>query len=208
MARYQPHDKFYRRARQQGLPSRAAFKLEELLARFRIIRHGARILDLGCAPGGWLAILARAAGERGRVVGIDLAECRPISSNVITLIGDVRTLAACNVIVEHLDGPADLLTCDLAPKLSGIRERDQAQHRELIEMAVAIARETLKPSGAMIAKLFMGAEFESLRKLFRDTFIEIDIVHAKATRPGSSELYIVARRLRDLPEESDRVAND
>jgi 23S rRNA (uridine2552-2'-O)-methyltransferase len=197
MARYQPHDKFYWRAREQGLPSRAAFKLQEIIARFRIIPEGARILDLGCAPGGWLAILARAAGHRGRVVGIDLVECRPVSSNVITLVGDVRTAQAHQAIADQLGGAADLLTCDLAPKLSGIKERDQAQHRELIEMAIMIAREMLKPSGAMIAKLFMGAEFEALRDLFRDTFIDVEIVRAKASRPGSSELYVVAKRLRD-----------
>src|SRR5579863_447339 len=76
MARYEPRDKFYRKAREQGLPSRAAFKLEELIARFKIARAGARVADLGCAPGGWLAILARAVGADGRVVGIDLVQCR------------------------------------------------------------------------------------------------------------------------------------
>jgi 23S rRNA (uridine2552-2'-O)-methyltransferase len=206
MARYQPHDKFYRRARQHGLPSRAAFKLEEIIARFRLVRAGARILDLGCAPGGWLAILARAAGERGRVVGIDLAECRPISPNVVTLIGDLRTAETRAALAEHLGGAADLLTCDLAPKLSGIRERDQALHRELIEMALALARATLKPSGAMVAKLFMGSEFEPLRQLFRATFLDLDLVHARATRPGSAELYMVARRLRAPRPQHDSSA--
>jgi len=74
MAKYEPHDRFYRKARERGLPSRAAFKIEELLARFRLVRPGARVVDLGCAPGGWLSMLAAAVGQQGRVAGVDLAE--------------------------------------------------------------------------------------------------------------------------------------
>src|SRR5262245_7825635 len=115
MPRYQPHDKFYRRAREEGLPSRAAFKLDELLTRFRLVRKGARVLDLGCAPGGWLAILSRAVGEQGRAVGIDLVACAGIGSNVVTLVGDIQQLATRAALREALGGPADLVTCDLAP---------------------------------------------------------------------------------------------
>ncbi|HJU28276.1 MAG TPA: SAM-dependent methyltransferase, partial [Candidatus Binataceae bacterium] len=76
MARYEPHDKFYRKAREQGLPSRAAFKIEEVIARFKLSRAGDRVVDLGCAPGGWLVVISRAVGGDGRVVGVDLAPCR------------------------------------------------------------------------------------------------------------------------------------
>ncbi len=112
-------------------------------------------------------------------------------------MGDIEKPAeARQAIAEQLDGAADLLTCDLGTEVSGIKERDQAQHRELVEINDH-CRAILKPSGVMVAKLFMGAEFEALRNLFRDTFIDIEIVRAKASRPGSSELYIVAKRLRD-----------
>ncbi|HLW72402.1 MAG TPA: RlmE family RNA methyltransferase [Candidatus Binataceae bacterium] len=196
MARYEPHDKFYRRAREQGLPSRAAFKLEELLRRFRLVHDGARVLDLGSAPGGWLAILSTAVGNAGRVVGVDLASCARVAANVVTLVGDIRDATVGNAARDALGGPAHVVTSDLSPKLTGIRERDQAQSSVLIETAVAVAVATLKPGGAMVAKLFMGSEFESVRALFAQEFGALEVVRTRAGRPGSAELYVVARHFK------------
>jgi 23S rRNA (uridine2552-2'-O)-methyltransferase len=196
MARYEPHDKFFRRARAQGLPSRAAFKLEELLARFRLVHRGARVLDLGAAPGGWLAILSEAAGREGRVVGVDLAPCASVPANVIMIVGDIREPAIRVAARDALGGLADLVTSDLSPKLTGIRERDQVQSFELIETAVSMAREVLKPAAAMVAKVFMGSELEAVRALFAREFGALELVHTRASRPGSAELYIVARRFK------------
>lgn len=193
MARYQPHDKFFRKARAQGLPSRAAFKLEELTARFKLVRAGARVADLGCAPGGWLAILAQAAGPSGRVIGVDLSRCTIAAPNVTVITGDIRDAAVQAAVAEALGGPLDLITSDLSPKLSGIAERDQAQSLELLLSALAFARATLKPGGAMVAKVFMGAGFEELTPIFRRAFARVELTRTKATRPGSSELYLVAR---------------
>jgi 23S rRNA (uridine2552-2'-O)-methyltransferase len=193
MARYEPHDKFYQRAREQGLPSRAAFKLEELLARFRLVRDGARVMDLGAAPGGWLAILSAAVGSHGHVVGIDREVCSKVAANVSTIVGDIRDDAARSAALAALGGRADLLTSDLAPKLTGIRERDQVQTIELLDAAITVARDALKPSGSMVAKLFMGSGFEAARALFVRDFRKIDVVRTRASRPGSAELYIVAR---------------
>jgi 23S rRNA (uridine2552-2'-O)-methyltransferase len=193
MARYQPHDKFYRKAREQGLPSRAAFKLEEILGRFHMLYPGARVVDLGCAPGGWIALLSRAAGIEGRVVGVDLASCAAPYPNVITLTGDVRDRAVRAAVGEKLGGLADLVTSDLSPKLTGIKERDQARSAELLETALEFARAILKPDAAMIAKLFMGGEFTQTRGLFERHFARVEVVRTRASRPGSAELYLVAR---------------
>jgi 23S rRNA (uridine2552-2'-O)-methyltransferase len=199
MARYDPHDKFYRKARAAGLPSRAAFKLEELLARFKLVRAGACVIDLGCAPGGWLAILARAVGSNGRVVGIDLEECRAIAPNVETIAGDIRDAAMRVEVAARLGGGADLITSDLSPKLSGIADRDQARSAELLTIALEFARDGgLKPQGAMVAKLFMGGEFVELKRAFERIFDKVEIAHTKASRPGSSELYLVARGMRAI----------
>jgi len=197
MATYTPRDKFYRKARAQGLASRAAFKIEELIDRFKLARPGAKIIDLGCAPGGWLEILARAAGPHGTVVGVDLAECR--MPGVITIAGDIRDSAVAAAIAEKLGGPADLITSDLAPKLSGIAARDQARSRELVEAALGLAQALLRPGGAMVAKLFMGADFDPIVAEFRRGFSSVQIARTEATRPGSSELYIVARDFRAPP---------
>ena len=192
MPRYQPRDKFYRKAKAKGLPSRAAFKLEELLERVRL-PAGARVIDLGCAPGGWLAILVRAVGSNGRVIGIDLAPCGNFGPAVETIAADIRDPALPAAIKHKLGGPADLVTSDLSPKLTGIRERDEAQFEQLAEAALAMAAATLKPGGAMIAKLFMGSAFKEVIGRVEARFDKVEVTRVKATRPGSSELYLIAR---------------
>src|SRR5215813_3400613 len=123
MARYEPHDRFYRKARERGLPSRAAFKIEELIDRAHLVQKRAKIVDLGCAPGGWLAILARAAGPDGRIVGVDLAPCANPPARVIMIVGDILEDAIVERVIAELGGQADLVTSDLAPKLTGIAAR-------------------------------------------------------------------------------------
>jgi 23S rRNA (uridine2552-2'-O)-methyltransferase len=196
VATYEPHDKFYRKARARGLPSRAAFKIEEIIARHRLVRIGARVVDLGCAPGGWLAILAAAAGTSGRVVGVDLAPVRNPPAGAITIVGDIFDPTVAARVQRELGGRADLVTSDLAPKLSGIAARDEARSRELIDSALNSAVATLKPGGAMVAKLFMSAQFKDIVETFARCFASVEVTRTKASRPGSSELYIVAREFR------------
>ena len=191
MAKYEPRDKYYRKAREQGLPSRAAFKIEELIARIKL-PPDARVIDLGCAPGGWLAILG-AKVRTGRVIGIDLAPCRSFGASVETMVADIRDPNLLDIIREKLGRPADLVTSDLAPKLTGIAARDEARSRELIDSALSFAATILKPGAAMVAKLFMGAGFKEIVDSFKRHFGKVEVTRTKASRPGSSELYIIAR---------------
>ncbi len=196
MAKYEPRDKFYRKARERGLPSRAAFKIEELIARFRLVRPGARVVDLGCAPGGWLSMLAAAVGPQGRVAGIDLAACPASAGNVVTIVGDILDPASVAALAAALGAPADLVTSDLAPKLSGVAERDQARMLELALAALQCARALLRPGGAMVVKLFMGGDFGEAVEAFAREFAQVECARTRASRPGSSELYLVARGFR------------
>jgi len=193
---YEPHDKFYRKARAMGLPSRAAFKIEEILARNRLVPKAARIVDLGCAPGGWLAILVQAAGPGSRVVGVDIAPVKNPPAGAITIAGDILDASVAARASSELGGRANLVTSDLAPKLTGIASRDEARSRELIDAALSFAIAILAPGGAMVAKLFMGAEFKQVVDSFKRHFVNVDVTRTKASRPGSSELYIVARDFR------------
>jgi len=193
---YEPHDKFYRKARAMGLPSRAAFKLEEILARNRLVPKAAKIVDLGCAPGGWLAILVQAAGPGGRVLGVDLAAVKNPPAGAITIAGDILDAVVAARAASELGGRANLVTSDLAPKLTGVAARDEARSRELIDAALAFAIAILAPGGAMVAKLFMGAEFKQVVDSFKRHFVNVEVTRTKASRPGSSELYIVARDFR------------
>ena len=196
MATYEPHDKFYRKARAMGLPSRAAFKLEEIVARNRLAGKGARVVDLGCAPGGWLVILVAAAGASGRVVGVDLAPVKNPPAGAVTITGDILDPAVAANVQSELGGRADLVTSDLAPKLTGIAARDEARSRELIDCALSFAVTMLKPGGAMVAKLFMGAQFKGIVDSFKQHFAKVEVTRTKASRPGSSELYLIARDFR------------
>ncbi|MGO9058986.1 MAG: RlmE family RNA methyltransferase [Candidatus Binataceae bacterium] len=200
MANYQPRDKYFKRAREQGLPSRAAFKLSELLERYRLIRPRMRVLDLGCAPGGWLAIIARMVSDDAKVVGVDLVACPAPSPKVAVLTGDMAEPTVRRTALTLLGGPADLIISDMAPKLSGIKTRDAARCEELLGLALQTASEMLKPGGAMIAKAFMGEGFTQTVVKMRARFRTVDIVRTNATRPGSRELYLVARDFRPAAE--------
>jgi 23S rRNA (uridine2552-2'-O)-methyltransferase len=200
MATYQPHDKYYRKARAQGLVSRAAFKIEEIITRSRLVRRDARIVDLGCAPGGWLVILARAVGPAGRVVGVDLTRCANPPPPAVTIVGDITGVETLSRAIAALGGPADLVTSDLAPKLSGITVRDQAQSERLLAAARNFARRALKPGGALVAKLFMGGDFKQILEDFERDFEHVEVTRPAATRPGSSELYVVARGFKSKPD--------
>ena len=196
MATYEPRDKYYRKARERGLPSRAAFKIEELIARAKLAPRGARIADLGCAPGGWLAILAHAAGPAGRIVGVDLARCANVPAGVVVVTGDILVRATVERVIAELGGAADLVTSDLAPKLTGIAMRDEARSHELLIAAREFARRVLRPGAAMVAKVFMSAEFKQVVAEFERDFASVEVTRTGATRPGSSELYIVAKGFR------------
>jgi 23S rRNA (uridine2552-2'-O)-methyltransferase len=196
LATYEPRDKFYRKARAMGLPSRAAFKIEEIIARNRLVPKAARIVDLGCAPGGWLSILVKAAGEGGRVVGVDIAQVKNPPAGVSVIVGDILDPTIAARVQAELGGHADLVTSDLAPKLTGVKARDEARSRDLLDSALSFAAAILKRGGAMVSKLFMGADFKDIVDSFKHHFESVEVTRTKASRPGSSELYIVARGFR------------
>src|SRR5215472_12712935 len=175
MATYEPRDKYYRKAREKGLVSRAAFKIEELIARSKLVTRGGRVADLGCAPGGWLVILARAVGPQGRVVGVDLARCANPPPGTTTIVGDITDTATVAQAIDALGGPADLVTSDLAPKLTGIAVRDEAQSYRVLEAALAFARRALRADGAMVSKVFMGSEFKPFIEEFERDFAQVEV---------------------------------
>ncbi|MGA7872155.1 MAG: RlmE family RNA methyltransferase, partial [Candidatus Binatus sp.] len=137
-----------------------------------------------------------AAGASGRVVGVDLARVKNPPAGAITIVGDILDPTVAARVQSELGGRADLVTSDLAPKLSGIGARDEARSGELIDCALGFATAVLKPGGAMVAKLFMGAQFKDIVDSFKRHFGSVEVTRTKASRPGSSELYIVARQFR------------
>ena len=187
----QLNDPYVAEARRLGYRSRAAFKLIELDQRLRLLRPGQRVVDLGCAPGGWMQVAVARVGRHGMVVGIDLAAPTPLPGTTV-LSGDVCDPATPAAISEALGGLADIVLSDMAPAATGHAATDHLRIVALAEDAFAVAAQILKPGGAFVAKVFQGgAEGALLAELKRD-FAELRHVKPPASRAESAETYVVA----------------
>ncbi|MBI4517134.1 MAG: RlmE family RNA methyltransferase [Deltaproteobacteria bacterium] len=189
---YRRKDSFYTRAKAAGYRSRAAYKLIELDQRFRLLRPGDRVVDLGAWPGGWLQVAAQRVSARGRVVGVDLKPIDPLAPPVVCLTGDLRKVETLALIRERCGGAADVVLSDMAPQLSGVREADRARAAELVEIALAAAEAVLRPDGRLLVKLFQGEETAGWLLRLRQRFSSVKATRPEATRSGSAELYVVA----------------
>lgn len=196
---YDPRDAFYRKAKQNQLRARSAFKIEEIVARFRLVRPGDVVVDLGAAPGGFLQILAEVVGPRGFVLGVDVAAIRPLGGVVQTLQRDVFAPDLLADLRARLPGPADVVASDLAPKTTGIRDRDEARSLALAGVALELAGTLLRPGGQFVCKVFMGGDFEAFYADVRTRFSAASIVRPEATRARSREVYVVGREHRSTP---------
>ena len=194
----QLNDPYVARARREGLRSRAAYKLAEIDDKFRFLRPGARVVDLGAAPGGWSQIAAKRVGAgagRGHVVGIDLLDM-PEIAGVEFLHLDFMREEAPQRLKRLLDGPADVVLSDMAANATGHRKTDHLKIMALAEAAGAFAREVLKPGGAFLCKVLQGGtEHELLADLKRD-FASVKHIKPPASRSDSAELYVLAMGFR------------
>ena len=195
MARYDRRDHYHQRAKREGFRSRAAYKLLEIQEREGLLREGQRVVHLGCWPGGWLQVAARAVGGRGRVVGVDLAEIDPPLSeaNAVALCGDLADAALRARVLESLGGPADVLLCDAAPKLTGVRPTDRAREEALLEAVEAALPSLLRPGGTLLLKILEGPEAQAIERRIRGRFERARAQRPRASRKGTTERYLLAR---------------
>jgi 23S rRNA (uridine2552-2'-O)-methyltransferase len=188
-------DAYVKRARTEGKRSRAAYKLEEIAGRDRLLTSGQVVVDLGAAPGSWSQVAAGRVGPRGRVIAVDLLEMPPIPG-VIFLQGDFRNASFAAELERALAGQkVDLVLSDMAPNLSGIPSSDQARMLELAELALDFSLKHLKPQGNFLVKLFQGAGFEPFLKSMRSRFNSVAVRKPEASRSRSSEVYLLGRGL-------------
>ena len=185
----QLNDPFVAEAKAKGYRSRAAFKLTEIDDRFHLLRKGSRVVDLGCAPGGWVQV----ALERGAaaVAGVDLLAVDPLPPAIL-LEMDFTDPACEPLLIEALGGPADLVLSDMAPNTTGHRQTDHLRIIGLMEAGASFAIDILKPGGAFVAKAFQGGETETVIRLLKKHFGDVKHVKPKASRAESSEVYLVA----------------
>jgi 23S rRNA (uridine2552-2'-O)-methyltransferase len=202
------NDPYVKLAAKEGYRARAAFKLKEIDETLGLIRPGDLVVDLGCAPGAWSQYLRRrfapASGAgplHGTILAIDLLPMEPIEG-VDFLQGDFRDAAVLSDLEKRVGGrPVDVVVSDMAPNLSGISSADTARVAHLVELAVEFAARHLKREGALVAKVFHGAGYDELVKLFRETFVKVKPLKPKASRDRSAETFLVGiglkRPLRD-----------
>ena len=186
-------DPFVRRAKDAGLRSRAAFKIEELDAAEKLLFPGAVVVDLGAAPGGWSQYAARRLGGAGRVFALDVLPMDAIPG-VEILQGDFREQKTLDALLAGLGGRrVDLVLSDMAPNISGVDVVDQARAADLEGLALDFARRVLGPEGVLVMKVFQGAGFQEMLAEARRAFGSVRMRKPRASRARSSETYLVAR---------------
>ncbi len=189
-------DYFYRKAKEEGYRSRAAFKLKQINERFNIIKKRDTVVDLGAAPGGWLQVAKELSG--GKVVGVDILPIEGIEG-VETIKGDIRLEATVEKIKEKIKKEgADVVICDAAPNLSGNWSYDHARSIDLATSALECAGKLLKPEGRFAVKVFQGDMFPEFLDKVRRHFVKVQAFTPKATRKQSAEIYVIGKGL--LPD--------
>lgn len=190
--RQRKKDQFHRLAKEKGFRSRASFKLLQITKRYRFIRRGDRVLDLGAAPGGWMQAARQVVGDGGYVLGVDKEPITPLPyENVDTIESDITEGGALDEIQAKGHTGFDVVVSDLSPNVSGVWELDHARQMELAKRALEIVRAVLKPSGNMLVKVFQGSELKDFEHEMRSCFRTLRIVKPPASRPESAELYFL-----------------
>ncbi len=186
---YNRKDHLYQKAKDEGYRSRAAYKLLEIQQTYKVIPNGGHVLDVGAWPGGWTQVALEIVGPKGQVTGIDLQALDPIDDPRCHLIaGDARDLE------EILGNPApcfDAVISDMSPKLTGIKEADQAGTVGCAELALYVAQQLLKKDGSFVVKVFKGGAVEGFVKSARPMFNKLVRSELKSTRATSNEFYII-----------------
>ncbi|MCL2074891.1 MAG: RlmE family RNA methyltransferase [Betaproteobacteria bacterium] len=188
-------DPFVRLAKKEGWRSRAAFKLMEIDDKDRLFSAGDVVVDLGAAPGGWSQVSARKVGEAGTVVAVDSLEMQGIAG-VSFIQGDFCEAETLKQLESLLAGRrVNLVLSDMAPNLSGVKATDQARGMHLAELALDFARRWLVSDGALLVKVFQGADYPAFLAAMREAFVNVATRKPRASRDRSAELYLLGRVL-------------
>ncbi|MDR3643501.1 MAG: 23S rRNA (uridine(2552)-2'-O)-methyltransferase RlmE [Clostridia bacterium] len=183
-------DEYVKRARKEGVRSRAAYKLEEMDQRDHLLRPGMTVVDLGAAPGGWSQYVKSRVGRSGRVLALDVLPMEPIDG-IEFIEGDFTAQAVLDLLMERLQGkPVDLVISDMAPNMTGVASVDQAHSINLAELALDLADKTLKSGGCLLIKTFQGEGFNEFYAQMRRRFAKLVTRKPQASRSESREIYL------------------
>ena len=199
---YNPKDHYFKKAKQENFAARSVFKLQEIDLKYKILRSGQNVLDLGAAPGSWSQLVSLKIGAKGRLLGVDLTPITIKLSNATFITADLRDLQLNEIFQTHGFAPTvacnseqsyifDNVLSDMAPKTTGIRSTDQARSMELCELALEVAQRFLKPGGSFVCKLFHSEDFQVLRAKMRLSFAKVEALKPDSTRKISKEIFLI-----------------
>lgn len=190
-------DQFYRLAKERGYRSRSAFKLLQMIRKYRFMKSGDKVVDLGAAPGGWLQVSRQTVGKKGFVLGVDMdqiQECRWV--NVKTLVEDVTSESLPPKILDLAPSGIDVVISDISPNITGAWDVDHARQLHLAERCFEIAKKVLKKRGNFLCKLFHGPDLKSYESSVAECFEKVRLVKPSASKQRSSEIYLLALHFR------------
>jgi len=191
------HEHFYREAKRLGYRARSAFKLKQINKKFGIFSKNDVVVDLGAAPGGWSQVVQEIVGNQGKIIGVDILTVKPIE-RVKFIQGDITDNETFQKINQELNySHADVVLSDLSPDISGNYSIDQARSLWLCECAFNIATRLLKPGGIFLCKIFEGQDTKDFIELLRNSFSTVKKFTPVASRKRSSEIYIIAKSLKN-----------
>ncbi|MEM2599315.1 MAG: RlmE family RNA methyltransferase [Thermoproteota archaeon] len=187
-------DPYFILSKKEGYRSRASYKLKQILDEYKLIRTGDIVLDIGCAPGGWLQVASEAVGETGLVIGVDVKKVENLGlENTKTIILNVFDEGFVEKVLKESKSRFDAILSDLSPNMSGIYELDHARQIEMVERVIQLSKYLLKTGGSMMIKVFEGEGSDRVYKRVSRLFRFVKRVKPKASRKGSSEFYLVAK---------------
>jgi 23S rRNA (uridine2552-2'-O)-methyltransferase len=188
---FQRKDRFYKKAKKEGYVARSAYKIIELHERYKIFRPKNRVVDLGCAPGGWFQVGQEKLNE-GKMIGIDLLPLKiSVQKRNAFIQGDFTDEKNQEEIKEFIGNEVDWVISDMSPDISGIKFKDEYLSFELCNTALNFAMQVLKPGGGFLCKIFPSSELDILKKDLKSKFEKIKIDIPEATRKSSSEIYLI-----------------
>jgi 23S rRNA (uridine2552-2'-O)-methyltransferase len=193
-------DQYRKLAKDHGYRARSAYKLLQLNNSYHILKKGDKVVDLGCAPGGWLQVATKQIGFAGKVVGIDLKEVNPIAGATV-LQGSIEDQSTAKKIIDILGDRADVVLSDLAPNVSGMWSVDHARQISLTENALGLAKQVLKEGGTAVFKVFDGEMLNELRTELKNNFAKVLLSKPTASRQESSELYIICTKFKQVQQQ-------
>lgn len=191
---YTPNDAWSRRAAKEGYRARSVYKLMELDERFKLLKPGMKVLDLGCAPGSWMQYAVKRIGPKGCLIGMDLQEVKPLAG-VTTFVQDITDLEGVSALLAQQNiRSLDLILSDLAPSTSGVKDVDQWRSVELSQAVADIAERLLAPGGTCVIKVLRGADFDGFLRQMKRDWGAVRTAQVEASRDRSKEIYVLLRK--------------